>query len=109
MVYKCALPRSAARVCVPARYAPCGQSVQYAAALLGEDGLFKEDLKLLVSQGDAFGQQAFKKPHAFAKAFRPVLALLRFLRLHKLSALVFKLSDFFLDACDFFDFGLCHV
>jgi hypothetical protein len=30
------------------------------------------------------------------------------LLLHKLSAPVFKLSDFFLNARDFFGFGLCH-
>ena len=36
------------------------QSVQYAAAVFGDDCFFKEDLKLLVCQRYAFGQHTFK-------------------------------------------------
>lgn len=54
----------------------CGQSVQYAAAVFGDDGLFKKDFELLVREGDSVGQKAFKKPHATAKAFCPGVAFL---------------------------------
>ena len=86
-----------------------GQSVQYAAAVFSGYGLFKKDFELFLGQRYAVGDKAFKKPHAAAKAFRPVFSFLCFLLLHKLSAPVFKLSDFFLNARDFLGFGLCHV
>jgi len=38
---------------------------------------------LLVRERDGVGQHAFKKPHALAKAFCPVLALLHLLFLNK--------------------------
>ena len=53
-----------------------GQSVQYAAAVFGGDGLLQKGLELLLGQRDGAGQQLLDKPHALAKAVRPVLALL---------------------------------
>ena len=58
-----------------------GQSVQYAAGVVGGDGLLQKGLELLLGQRDGVGQQLLDKPHAFAKAVRPVLALLLFLLL----------------------------
>lgn len=78
-----------------------GHFVQQSAPMLGGYGLFKESLELFLGQWYAVGDKAFKKPHAAAEAFCPVLALLRLLLLHKLSAPVFKLSDFFLNPRDF--------
>ena len=75
-----------------------GQSVQYAAAVVGGDGLLHKGLELLLGQRDGVGQQLLDKPHALAEAVRPVLALLLFLLLDKPLFLVFKLADFFLDA-----------
>ena len=75
-----------------------GQAVQYAAAVVGGDGLLHKGLELLLGQRDGVGQQFLDKPHALAKAVRPVLALLLFLLLDKPLFLVFKLADFFLDA-----------
>jgi len=77
--------------------------------MLGGSGLFQKGLELFLGQRDTVGQQLFKKPHALAEPISPVLALLLFLLLNKPLALVFKLSDFFLDARDFFQFGLCHI
>ena len=67
-----------------------GQSVQYAAAVFGGDGLLHKGLELLLGQRDGVGQQLLDKPHALAKAVRPVLALLLFLLLDKPLFLVFK-------------------
>ena len=53
-----------------------GQSVQYAAAVFGGDGLLHKGLELLLGQRDGAGQQLLDKPHALAEAVRPVLALL---------------------------------
>ena len=86
-----------------------GQSVQYAAAVFGQYGFFKEGLELFLGQRYGVGQQLFKKSHALAKPVCPVLALLLFLLLDQPLFLVFKLADFFLDAHDFFGFGLCHL
>ena len=86
-----------------------GQSVQYAAAVFGHYSLLQKCLELLLGQRDGVGQQLFKKPHALAEAVRPVLALLLFLLLDQPLFLVFKLLDFFLDACDFLNFGLCQL
>ena len=58
-----------------------GQSVQYAAAVVGGDGLLHKGLELLLGQRDGAGQQLLDKPHALAEAVRPVLALLLFLLL----------------------------
>ena len=58
-----------------------GQSVQYAAAVFGGDGLLHKGLELLLGQRDGAGQQLLDKPHALAEAVRPVLALLLFLLL----------------------------
>ena len=60
-----------------------GQSVQYAAAVFGGDGLLHKGLELLLGQRDGVGQQLLDKPHALAEAVRPVLALLLFLLLDK--------------------------
>ena len=43
-----------------------GQSVQYAAAVFGGDGLLQKGLELLLGQRDGVGQQLLKKPHALA-------------------------------------------
>lgn len=53
-----------------------GQSVQYAAAVFGGDGLLQKGLELLLGQRDGVGQQLLDKPHALAEAVCPVLALL---------------------------------
>ena len=58
-----------------------GQSVQYAAGVVGHYSFFKECFELFLGQRYGFGDKAFKKPHAAAQAFRPVLALLRLLLL----------------------------
>lgn len=55
---------------------PGGQSVQYAAAVFGGDGLLQKGLELLLGQRDGIGQQLLDKSHALAKAVCPVLALL---------------------------------
>ena len=75
-----------------------GQSVQYAAAVFGGDGLLQKGLELLLGQRDGVGQQLLDKSHALAEAVRPVLALLLFLLLDEPLFLVFKLADFFLNA-----------
>ena len=67
-----------------------GQSVQYAAAVFGGDGLLQKGLELLLGQRDGAGQQLLDKPHALAEAVRPVLALLLFLLLDKPLFLVGK-------------------
>jgi len=77
--------------------------------MLGGCGLLQKGLELFLGQRDAVGQQLLKKLHALAEAVRPVLAHLLFLLLDKPLFLVFKLANFFLDACDFFGFGLCYV
>ena len=53
-----------------------GQSLQYASAVFGGDGLLHKGLELLLGQRDGAGQQLLDKPHALAEAVRPVLALL---------------------------------
>ena len=58
-----------------------GQSVQYAAAVVGGDGLLRKGLELFLGQRDGVGQQLLDKSHALAEAVRPVLALLSFLLL----------------------------
>ena len=77
--------------------------------MFGGDGLLQKGLELFLGQRDGAGQQLLDKSHALAEAVRPVLALLLFLLLDKPLFLVFKLLDFFLDACDFLNFGLCHL
>ena len=44
-----------------------GQSVQYAAAVFGQHGFFKEGLELLLGQRYGVRQQLLKKPHALAE------------------------------------------
>ena len=78
-----------------------GQSVQYAAAVFGGNGLLQKGLELFLGQRDGAGQLLLDKPLALAEAVCPVFALLLFLLLDKPLFLVFKLADFFLDACDF--------
>lgn len=53
-----------------------GQSVQDAAAVFGGNGQLHKGLELFLGQRDGAGQQLLDKPHALAKAVRPVLALL---------------------------------
>ena len=77
--------------------------------VFGQKRFFKVGLELVIRERDGVGQQAFQKPHALAKAFRPVLALLRLLFLNKPFFLLFKLLDLVLDTRDFFGFRLCHV
>ena len=60
-----------------------GHFLQQPAPILGGCGLLLKGLKLFLGQRDTVGQQLLKKPHALAKAVRPVLALLLFLLLHK--------------------------
>ena len=84
---------------------PCAAPVkrahgQHDAGVAGGCGLFRECPERFLCQWYRVGEKAFKKPHA-AWAFCPVPALLRLLLLHKLSAPVFRLSDFFLNARDF--------
>ena len=55
---------------------PGGQSVQYAAAVFGGDGLLQKGFELFFGQRDGAGQQLLDKPHALAEAVCPVLALL---------------------------------
>ncbi len=99
--YPCAAPPFAPSSCavwtvfgggrgVPLRtlYGGCGgvlggQSVQYAAAVFGDDGLLQKSLELFLCQRDGVGQQLLKKPHALAEPVCPVLALLLFLLLDK--------------------------
>lgn len=83
-------------------------SVQYAAAVFGDKGLFKKGFELLVRQGDGVGQQAFQKPRPFAKLFRPVLALLLLILLRKLFALIFKLAHGFPNVYNLFQFRFSH-
>lgn len=67
-----------------------GQAVQYAAGVVGGNGLLHKGLELFLGQPDGVGQQLLDKPHALAEAVRPILALLLFLLLDKPLFLVGK-------------------
>ena len=67
-----------------------GQAVQYAAGVVGGNGLLHKGLELFLGQRDGVGQQLLDKPHALAEAVRPVLALLLFLLLDQPLFLVGK-------------------
>ena len=84
------LPRRSCALCGGCGGVLGGQSVQYAAAVFGGDGLLHKGLELLLGQRDGVGQQLLDKPHALAEAVRPVLALLLFLLLDKPLFLVGK-------------------
>lgn len=70
------LPRRSCALCGGCGGVLGGQSVQYAAAVFGGDGLLHKGLELLLGQRDRAGQQLLDKPHALAEAVCPVLALL---------------------------------
>ena len=61
------------------------------------------------ANGIVSGDKAFKKPHALVEPVCSVLALLLFLLMDKPLFLVCKLSDFLINARDFFGFGFCLV
>ena len=52
-----------------------GQAVQYAAAVVGGDGLLHKGLELLLGQRDGAGQQLLDKPHALAEAVCHTLSM----------------------------------
>ena len=65
------LPRRSCVLCGGCGGVLGGQSVQDAAAVFGQYGLLKKDLKLLLGQRDDVGQQLLNMPHAFAAAVPP--------------------------------------
>jgi hypothetical protein len=85
-----------------------GQIRQQSPTEGGSDGSFKKRPELLLRQRNRIGDKTLEKPHAAAKAFRPLFPLLLSVLLHELFPPVQQLRDFFVDALDSFQFGFRH-